>query len=117
MKKLDEQIRSPNGLGGFVLTRKDDFPDYYIYEQYQTRIDKIVGYHVFEKKINTMFNCESYPGGEAFGVLAWQCITYEQALKIYERESTRVKEPINTSNGEHHECEDDEGDESGGDFE
>lgn len=117
MKKLDEQVRSPNGLGGFVLTRLNDFPDYYIYEQFQTRLDKVVGYHVFEKKINAMFNCESYPGGEAFGVWAWQATTYEQALKIYERKSARIKEPLNTINGKHNECEDDEGDESGADSE
>lgn len=78
MKELDQIIDSPKGFAGykFVQRYKDD--KYYIYEQIRHDNNQTIGFQSFEKRINTQFNCESWPGPEATN--AFQHWTYEEAL-------------------------------------
>lgn len=80
MKKLNDTIVSPKGLAGFTLTKQYDDGEYYIFKKINTEFGYEAGYELFERRENTMFNCETIPGGEAFGVWAWQFPTYEMAI-------------------------------------
>lgn len=88
MKLLADTIKSPKGLAGFTLFKEYMDENYYIYRKENTELGYLAGYELFKRKINTQFNCETIPGGEQFGVWAWQFPTYQQATnklnKIYE---------------------------------
>lgn len=71
MKKLAPTIKSPKGFAHQVMYKYKEGNKSYIYAQLAADGRKL-GFHVFKKKVNTMYNCESYPGSEAFGVWAWQ---------------------------------------------
>ena len=90
MKKLDEIIKSPKGLAGFTLARVYEDELFYIYEKFNHNENYYAGFELFEKRVNTMYNTESVPGGEAFGVWAWQFNTLDQAKnKIKQLENER----------------------------
>ena len=50
----------------------------YIYVQSDN--GKTVAFEVFKRKINTYFNCVSFPGNEAFGQWAWTYRTLDEAI-------------------------------------
>jgi hypothetical protein len=76
MKKLQETIK----YKGFDYTRVYENDQYYIYEQ-KLKGDNI-GFEVFKKKINTLYNCESWPSDKAFGLWAWSTRKLEKAKYI-----------------------------------
>lgn len=80
MKYLNDVIISPKGLAGFTLTKVYTDDEYYIYHKRHTEIGYCGGYELFERRINTMFQCETVPGGEAFGIWAFQLRSYDAAL-------------------------------------
>lgn len=79
MKLLADTIKSPKGLKGFTLIKEYMDDKYYIYRKIHTHDKYEAGYELFERKINTMFDCETIPGGNAFGVWAWQLPTKQKA--------------------------------------
>ena len=79
MKLLENIVKSPKGLAGFTLTKEYENDKYYIFRKHNHIEDYHAGYELFERRINTMFQCESIPGGEAFGVWAWHLPTLEKA--------------------------------------
>ena len=79
MKKLSGTIVSPKGLAGFTLLKQYEDEEYYIYKKTNTEMGYEAGYELFERKVNTMFKCETIPGGEAFGIWAWQFPTFDMA--------------------------------------
>lgn len=79
MKKLSGTIVSPKGLAGFTLIKQYEDDKYYIYKKTNTEFGYAAGYELFERRINTQFDCETVPGGEAFGVWAWQYPTFDMA--------------------------------------
>lgn len=88
MKCLNDVIISPKGLAGFTLTKVYSDEKYYIYKKTNTEMGYDAGYELFEKRINTMFKTESVPGGEAFGIWAWQLRTYDECIN----KLTKLKE-------------------------
>lgn len=75
MTPLREHIRK-NGFDYYkVLETEKGF----IYRQDDN--GKTVAYETFKRKVNTQFNCESFPGNEAFGSWAWTYRTLEDAKK------------------------------------
>lgn len=85
MKLLDKTIISPKTLKGFTLEQVYMDDEYYIYKKHHTKDKYEAGYELFERRINTMFQCESVPGAESFGVWAWQLRTLEEAkIKLNE---------------------------------
>jgi hypothetical protein len=73
MKKLNDVINKQ----GFVYTKVYEDDNNYIYSQ--QRNGNLIGYEVFRKKVNTMFNCESFPRNESFGLWAWSTRTLDRA--------------------------------------
>lgn len=53
----------------------------YIY--HQTFEGKHIAYEVFKHKINSLYNCVSFPSNEVFGLWAWTYKTLEQAEKKF----------------------------------
>jgi len=84
MKLLDKIIRSPKGFGGFEMKQVQETESGYVYEQINTDRQETVGFHAFERRENTMYDCESYPGGEAFGNWAWQFTNKQDAVNQLE---------------------------------
>ena len=78
MKNLDEIVISPKGFKGFTFKRVYGDDKYYIYEQIKTESDIVYGYQLFERRTNSQYDCESWPGPEARN--AWQHFTLEEAL-------------------------------------
>jgi hypothetical protein len=79
IKLLSNEVKSPKGLAGFTLYKEYEDENYYIFRKYNHTENYLAGYELFERKINTMFKCETVPGGEAFGVWAWQLPTLQKA--------------------------------------
>ena len=95
LKSVDTQLlkRQFNGKGevkGFRFNQlaRNDFAVIYEKRYLSTCI---ISYEVFELKINTRFNSESYPTSKAFGVWAWEVATLEKALQRMKDISIRVK--------------------------
>lgn len=81
MKKLSDTIVSPKGLAGFTLNKVYEDEQFYIYKKTNTEFGYDGGFELFERRINTMFKCETIPGGEAFGIWAFQLHSYEAAIE------------------------------------
>ena len=65
IKELEVYIKK----NGFDYRLYDKTDNGYIYEQIMN--GKTISYEVFQRKINTKFNCVSFPSGNAFGIWAW----------------------------------------------
>lgn len=95
MKQLEDIIKSPNGFAKQTMTLISKNDEGFLFRQDSNEWGTL-GYHVFFRKINTQFNCESYPGLEAFGKWAWQFTTIESAkqrfnnLKQIKKENERA---------------------------
>lgn len=85
MKLLAETIKSPKGLKGFTLSREYMDDEYYIYKKTHTHDGYEAGYELFERRENTMFKCETIPGGNAFGIWAWQLPTKQRVYQKLEQ--------------------------------
>lgn len=90
MKKLSDTVVSPKGLAGFTLTKVYEDDKYYIYKKTNTEFGYEAGYELFERRINTMFNCETVPGGEAFGIWAFQLHSYDAAIEKLNKLKTEL---------------------------
>lgn len=69
MKQLELQLRK----NGFDYKQIKTTDKGFIYSQSMPEDEggQLIAYEVFEKKINTLFNCISFPTNEAFGKWAW----------------------------------------------
>ncbi len=92
MKLLADTIKSPKGLKGFTLTKQYMDDEYYIYKKTHTHDGYDAGYELFKRKINTMFDCETIPGGNAFGVWAWQLLTLERCYEKLNEIKNKIKQ-------------------------
>ena len=73
IKELSQHIRR-NGFDYYQELATDTG---YIYRQEDN--GKIVAYEVFKRKVNSQYNCISFPKDNAFGTWAWSCRTFEEA--------------------------------------
>ena len=76
-KQLLLNFTGKGEVRGFQFTQifKNDVG--YIYE---VNSGGSIHYEVFLELVNLRFNCISYPSGEAFGVWAWTCNSYDKAF-------------------------------------
>ncbi|WP_312133709.1 hypothetical protein [Empedobacter sp.] len=91
MRSLKRKFEGKGEMKDFTFTQiaRNDFA--VIYEKvYKNHIKKT--YEVFEIKINSRFNLESYPTSKAFGIWAWDIETLEKAVIKFQEISKKVKE-------------------------
>lgn len=90
-RSLKRKFEGKGEMKDFTFTQiaRNDFA--VIYEKvYKNHIKKT--YEVFEIKINSRFNLESYPTSKAFGIWAWDIETLEKAVIKFQEISKKVKE-------------------------
>jgi hypothetical protein len=75
IKELSKHIKK----NGFDYTQIEATDKGYIYSQ--SYEGEIIAYEVFERRINTYFECVSFPGNEAFGAWAWTYKNLETAQR------------------------------------
>lgn len=78
-KKLPVQFSGIGEVKGYEFTQISTTYSGFCYEVNIS--GTITHYEVFNRKINTRFNCESYPTSKAFGIWAWTCRTKEKAIE------------------------------------
>ncbi|GGE92246.1 hypothetical protein SAMN05443634_10886 [Chishuiella changwenlii] len=89
--RLKRQFDGRGEVKGFRFNQiaRNDFA--VIYEKvYGSYIKKT--FEVFEIKVNTKFNIESYPKSKSFGYWAWEIDTLENAVHKFHEITKRVKE-------------------------
>lgn len=75
MTPLRDHIRK----NGFDYHKVKEVDNGFIYRQDDN--GKTVAFEVFKRKHNLYYQCESFPGNEAFGVWAWTYRNLEEAEK------------------------------------
>ena len=68
IKELEKEFIGKGQVKGFKFTQIKKNKYAYIYK---VSDGENIHYEVFERKVNTRFNCESKPSNNAFGVWAW----------------------------------------------
>jgi hypothetical protein len=101
MDVLEKQIRK----NGFIYTLQKKGKRAYVYEQYCPENDKIVGWEVFQIKVDkpkVVFGVELgereiFPGNEDFGKWAWSYSSLERVEEKYQylenKPETNVESP------------------------
>ncbi len=81
MKELKESFIGKGQVRGFEFTqiKKTEFG--YIYK---VDTKNTIWYEVFKRKVNSRYNCISYPSNKAFGVWAWTVNSLDKANSILE---------------------------------
>lgn len=77
MKNLESTFIGKGQVKGFIFSKVKESEFAFIYE---VNTGNSIHYEVFEKKINTQFNCISYPRDNAFGSWAFTFINLESAI-------------------------------------
>lgn len=93
-RRLKRQFEGKGEVKGFRFTQiaRNDFA--VIYEKvYKNHIKTT--YEVFEIKVNSRFNIESYPTSKAFGIWAFDVPTMQMAVEKFQEISKNVKERRN----------------------
>ena len=57
---------------------------------YEVNTGHTIYYEVFKKKVNTQYDCVSYPRSKSFGIWAWTTTDIKQANKILESFQERI---------------------------
>ena len=77
MKELEINFVGKGQVKGFIFTQIKKNSKGYIYK---VEDSGRTYYEVFKHKINTQFNCISYPSNKGFGVWAWTCMSLDKAF-------------------------------------
>lgn len=83
MERLKQKVYSPKGFAKQIMTLLHENEEGYLFQQENIEGD-LLGYHVFLRKVNTLYDCESYPGAEAFGKWAWQFTDLDKAKEKFD---------------------------------
>lgn len=67
IKELEKEFIGKGQVRGFKFTQIKKNEHAYIYKVNQ---DGVIRYEVFQRRVNTRFNCITYPSNRAFGVWA-----------------------------------------------
>lgn len=90
MKQLEKTIKGRGEVRGYTFERVYETDKMYIYAQIDDETHKIHAYEVFERRVNVLFDTESYPQSKSFGSWAWSFPTFDEAMvKLKEIESKR----------------------------
>ena len=87
MKELEKSFIGKGEVRGFEFTQIKKNEKAFIY-----RVDTgdSTHYEVFKRKINRMYNCESYPRSKSFGLWAWSKDSLKKANELFEELSAEV---------------------------
>jgi hypothetical protein len=81
MKKLTKEFKGKGEVNGYAFQQIKSTENGFLY-----KVTSPIGgvhYEVFRRKINKMYDCESYPRAKSFGVWAWTFHTLKKAtLKL-----------------------------------
>lgn len=85
MKELETEFKGRGQVKGFTFTQIKKNEHGYIYK---VNTGNNNHYEVFKRKLNTKFNCISYPSDKSFGLWAWTYKDLDNA--IYKLEELEV---------------------------
>ena len=78
MKDLKEYFTGRGQVKGYIFNQIKRTKHAYLYE---VKENDVIHYEVFKRKINTMYDCISYPTDKAFGIWAWTFMDLDYAIK------------------------------------
>jgi hypothetical protein len=79
IKELPTEFAGKGEVRGYYFTQIWKSNKAYIYA-----VDGGKHYEVFKRKVNRRFSQVSYPNSMSFGIWAWTCRSYENALEKFE---------------------------------
>lgn len=79
MKELEKEFIGKGQVKGFLFTQVKKTEHGYIY---QVSDNGNLRYEVFKRKLNTRFECVSYPSNNSFGIWAFATPILERAEEI-----------------------------------
>lgn len=81
MKELKESFIGKGQVRGFQFTQVKKTEFGYIYK---VDTKNTICYEVFQRRVNSRYNCISYPSNKSFGVWAWTVNSLDKANSILE---------------------------------
>jgi hypothetical protein len=84
LQVLKTQFNGKGEVRGYYFTQLEKGSNSYLYEV-KNEENGSIHYEVFKEKINTRFNCISYPKSNAFGIWAWTKLDKQEAKNLFER--------------------------------
>jgi hypothetical protein len=77
MRELPISFQGKGEVKGYTFSQKAKSDKAYIYYVYSG--DEISHFEVFEHRVNTRFNCVTYPKSNMFGIWAWCFVDEKKA--------------------------------------
>jgi len=81
-KILPTLIEGKGTVRHFLFTQLKSSKKAYLYEV--KPFYGIKHWEVYRRRVNTRFNCESFPSDKSFGLWAWCFVNYDKAIKKFE---------------------------------
>ena len=81
VKKLEKYFIGKGEVRGFLFRQVFESLNAYLYAIMHS--DGSMYYEAFKKRINTLYNTESYPSSKQFGISAWTFTDYNKALNKF----------------------------------
>lgn len=76
MKELKEYYVGVGQVKGYIFNQLKLTDKAFLYE---VSNNNKVHYEVFKRRVNSLYDCISYPTDKAFGLWAWTCSSLERA--------------------------------------
>ena len=94
MKELKEYFSGKGQVKGYVFNQISKTKHAYLYE---VKGDNTKHYEVFKRRVNTLYECVSYPSNKAFGVWAFTLMDLDSAYNKFNEINTNelLKESLN----------------------
>ena len=80
-KELQISFKGRGEVRDYLFTQLEMSEKAYLY---QVHSEQTMHYEVFKRRINTQFNCVSYPSSKSFGIWAWCMADYDKAKQKFE---------------------------------
>lgn len=98
VKLLQEEFVGRGEVRGFLFYQRAKSKYAYIYEV-KCVDGGISHYEVFERRVNKLFQQESYPGSKSFGFWAWTFHDFNRAYDKFEELNETLKQKEDESEG------------------
>ena len=93
MRELKKEFIGIGEVRGFQFKQLHENGYAYVYEVCNIESEE-THYEVFEFRVNTAFDCVSYPRSNSFGIWALCINNYEKAMENYEEITKKVQERL-----------------------
>ena len=84
VKPFKTQFSGKGEVRGYTFTQVEKGSDSYLYEV-KNADNGDIHYEVFKMKINTQYDCVSYPKSKSFGIWAWTKMNLEDAKVLFNK--------------------------------